>query len=345
VARGTREPARARVGAAGALGLLVIALGSAWLGWPLVRHGRALVAYVHAAARIVALQAKPADRPLLVGELQSAAADARRALAEALAAAPDSPYARLLAAHSATPDQALERWNAVLELRPESSEALEGLGLAHARAGEVELARAAWERALALSAGQARIQENLARLELVDGEPARGFELVESLRARGCLDPGWSRKLGIELVLRGKPEAGARLFLGRELATLVPEQLFADAGRTPQDPAERDLPQRAEALKALAQILWAREHVAERDFDAALRSYRQAFLASRLVLPQGAPPLAAELAAVECLAGRPEEARRALAPFADALRLGELPAWARTALVEAGLLEAAPGAR
>jgi O-antigen ligase len=341
-ARASREGAAAF----GVLGIalpiaLPIALTGAWLAWPLVRHGRALVDYVHAAERIVALQAEPADRPLLGGDLQAAARDARAAVTEALAAAPDSAYARLLDAHSAPEEQGLARWRAVLALRPESTEALEGLGLHHARRGDVEPARAAWERALALSAGQVRIQENLARLELVDGSPERGLELVEGLRARGCLDERWARTLGIELVLRGKAASGARLFLGRELEALVPEELFAAGERVPDDARELELPHRAEALKALAQLLWARAHVDERDFDAAIRSYRQAFLASRLVLPAGAPSIGAELAAAEALAGRPEEARRTLAPLADELDPAELPSWVRRALEDAALLETA----
>ncbi len=336
--RGARPRDGGTRGRTPALAVAAIALVGAWLAWPLVTHGRALAGYVRAAERLVALQAEPPDRPLLGGEIQDAAREARSAVERGLAAAPDSAYARLLDARSAPEQERLATWNAVLEVRPDSAQALEAIGLFHARAGEIEAARVAWERALELTAEEARILENLARMELVDGEPARGLELVERLRARGCLDEGWKRPLGIELVLRGHFATGARLFLERELDALVPEELFAEAGRVPNDPRERELPQRAEALKTLAQILWARTHVARGDFDAAVRSYRQALVSTRLVIPTGAPFVRAELAAAECLAGRAPDASRTLEGLSNDQELQDLPEWARRTLRESALL-------
>ncbi len=312
----------------------LIALVGAGLAWPLVAHGRGLVDYVHAAERLVALDAKPKTTPLLGGELLSAAEDAVRAIARAKKAAPRSASACILAARNE--DDAA--WNAVLEVRPHSLEAWEAIGLREARAQHVEAARAAWERALALSASQPRLLENLARLEFLEGDPTSGFEHLETLRESGCLAPRWKQGFGSELVLGGRWEAGARLLLDRELSDLVPEELFARAGE--QDPLE--IPHRAEALRALAHLLWARAQVAAGGHATAVRSYRQALAQSMVAAEGGAPVLRAELAAAELLAGRREDAERTLQEIGEGhgglSDLSGLPAWADQALAQAGLL-------
>ncbi len=315
----------------------IIGLAGAGLAWPLVAHGRGLIDYVHAAERLVALDEKPKTTPLpplLGGELLSAAEDAERAIARAKEAAPRSAPARTLVARNA--DDAA--WNAVLEVRPHSLEAWESIGLRQARAHQVDAARAAWERALALSASQPRILENLARLEFLDGDPTRGFQHLETLRESGCLAPRWMQGFGSELVLGGRMEAGARLLLERELAELVPEELYARASDA--DPLE--IPHRAEALRALAHLLWARAQVAAGDYATAVRSYRQTLAQSRVAVEGGAPVLRAELAAAELLAGRRDDAARTLEGIGEGLggrsELPGLPAWAAEALEQQGLL-------
>jgi Flp pilus assembly protein TadD len=228
----------------------------------------------------------------------------------------------------------LAHWERVLQIRPSSVEAWEQSATVCARAGLTEEAHARYERALELSPTHPRILRNHARLECTQGDLQLGLELIERLRALGCLAPGWSEGVGEELVLElGAPERGARLVFGRELAALVPEQLHARAQSDAED---------AEASECLAQLLWARAHAADGNFEVALRNYRQAAERSRERRgPEGgaAPPYALELAAAELRAGRREDAlgRAQGIPPLHPAAFAELPHWVREVLPELGL--------
>lgn len=310
------------------------ALAAVLLGPALVRHGQALCAFVEASRGIQ--DAGPgANRADLEPRLRARQA----AIAAANATAPDSAPARLLAAREAraTP----ELWERVLAVRPHAVEAWEQSGTFCATTGLSAEAHARYQRALALSPTHPRILRNSARLECSQGDIELGLDAIERLRLRGCLAPGWTQALGSELVLElGAPARGARLLFGRELATLVPEELHA-RHRNGAAKVEDE----AEASECLAQLLWARAHAAHGDFGRALRSYRQA--AERSWARRGAQAAPAslyslELAAAELRAGHGEAARaraRELAP--DSTTLAELPDWARELLPELGLAPSA----
>ena len=98
----------------------------------------------------------------------------------------------------------------------------------------------------------------------------------------------------------------------------------------------------ADAFRAAAHLLWAREHAEAGDDGAAVRSYRQSLRSSRhhpAHQPSGAMAVRMELAAALVRVGRPDEARMELADLEPAPRvLRELPEWAGEALFGAGLL-------
>ncbi len=310
-----------------ALVVALPALVAAFFALPLVGHGRALVEHVRALRELESLGVRGDE-----GREQKVRA--AEALERALAHAPDSAPARLLRARLRD-DAAdfLAPWERVLELRPHAVEALEQSGTLCARAGRTEEARAFYSRARELSPTHPRILRNSARLECTQGELALGLAAIERLRTQGCLTRGWSEALGIELVLElGLPARGARVWTGRELEALVPEELHARAG---------DGTDEAEASECLAQLLWARAHAAAGDFALALRNYRQAgerSWARRGTAAGPAPLYALEQAAAELGAGRRSEALervRGLVPSAKSV--AELPDWARQALPELGL--------
>jgi O-antigen ligase len=297
----------------GVAALLVV---GALAGAPLVAHGRAFSAYVRARA------AEDEDA-------------ARSALARALEHLPRSaPALAQHAARAAPGAAARDAWAALLAVRPHDVTARDRLGFHQIVLGEVAAARASWEEALALAPTQPRILRNLVRLELLEGDAARGQELLARLRDTGCEDLRWEAELGSDLVLRGRWSDGARLLLRQDLTELVPEELSARA-----DFRESAGEERVErALRCLANLLWARQHARASDFATAVRSYRQVLIPTRLAAPDGAPAARAELAAAELLAGHPADAAETL----DGLALGgpewdALPDWAGAVLEEAGL--------
>ncbi len=298
----------------------------------LVAHGRALADYIRS-ARAISELASPSSTASerVLGEFRSA----REALARALAAAPGSAPARTLSARLATEGEQLEAWERVLAVRPHSVEAWERSATVCARGGDVERARAGYARALELSPTHPRILKNLARLEFRDGDPDLGRGALERLRATGCLDPRWREELGAELVLlAGRSAAGAELLAEQALAELSPELLHARSREEGLDGLVAD------ALEALAQLLWARDHARSGAFELSVRSYRQALNRSRSHGEPGAAPLRLEMAAALVRAGKAEEARELAAGLVlDGRTAPELPDWARAALLESSVLD------
>ncbi len=358
-ARDAREQSRVT-----GLVVAVPALLAAACAGPLVRHGRALCEYVRSIRESSSLAQAP-DGALALMRFQEAFGRAAAAVDEALAAAPTSAPARVLGSQvdlKRWPVHAQEGsggsrptaevdWDDVLEVRPHSVQAWEQSATNHARSGAVEEARARYGRALALSPSHPRIIENAARLECTIGDLERGLRHIEQLRSQGCLDPQWLESLGNERVLQfGAPTRAARLFFEKELRELVPEELHARSREPERAPVSAD------ALECLAQLLWARDHVAHGAFELAVRNYRQAYDRSRIHREGGAALYRLELAAAEARTGRVDEAREhAQAPSnatgapgtpgapGSASGAEELSDWARDALRELGIAD--PGGR
>ena len=316
----------------GLLGLL-----AAWFAVPLVQHGRATSDYVQAARRL----GQWAQRGELgaAGERERAASDAREAMARAERAAPDSVAVGILRAQHAEDEASrLEALDAVLAHRPHSFAALSQKGFALARADRLDEARPAWEAALALDPHHPKILGNLARLEMTTGHTEQGYEYLVRLRINGCLVPEWLETLGTELLLEGRIDAGRTAF-----AELDDRMVAANAGEIDalaQDAKRLGNQRRADALRSLAHLLYAREQVADNELPTAIRSYRQALLPTRDYIVGGAPLLRLELAAAELRDGRIEEARRTLEGNTPSpLDVEELPSWAAVTLAEAGLLD------
>lgn len=310
--------------------LLVVPLAPA-----LIVHGAALTEYIHCAQRIDVLsQTQDGDHDALAAQLVAEASRARAVVTIALGAAPDSAPARELAARNLLPgEDPLAAWERLLAVRPNAVEAWERTADLCAARGALAEARRRYTRALALSPTHPRLLRDLARLECTQGELQDGLAAVERLRLSACLAPDWTASLGTELVLElGRPECGARLLFEQELERLSPEALHTRA---------REPGPLAAAAECLAQLLWAREHVAHGTFELALRNYRQAAEkshAARGMARGPAPAYALELAAAEVRAGRREDAlARARALALDSATWAVLPVWAQDALLDLGL--------
>jgi len=302
----------------------------------LIKHGAALTEYIHCAQRVDALsQSRDGERGVIAAQLVAEAARARAVVTIALGAAPDSAPARELAARNlAEGEDPLAAWERLLAVRPNAVEAWERTADLCATRGALAEARRRYARALALSPTHPRLLRDLARLECTQGELADGLATIERLRATGCLAPDWTASLGVELVLElGRPERGARLLFEADLEGLVPEDLHAKAKAAEGAPAA--------AAECVAQLLWARAHVAEGAFEVALRNYRQAAEKSHAARGAGrgpAPAYSLELAAAETRAERREDAlARARAVALEPATWSVLPAWARDALLDLGL--------
>jgi len=289
LARGGTAPSTSRRMRAGVTVAALLALPV--FAWPAILHGRAL---------------------------------ARKDLAAALAAVPDSAPGRLFMARVRPSGSAT--WEGALRVRPHSVEALEQLGVDRARLGRMVAADRALSRAVALSPTHPRILRNALRVAFIRGDLERGTALLERLQLTGCLGADWPAEVGEALVLAGDLRGGVHLLFGLALEELSPEELNANG-----QAVEATDPDRARALRALAHLLWARDHIDGGDPTTAIRSYRQAWNATRTA-GGGAASIRLEMAAAELLAGRTP-------PLAD-LRCGsttwlELPSWAREALTEA----------
>lgn len=271
---------------------------------------------------------------------------AARAL-EALEACPDSVLARSLYARfgredATGPGDDVSPWRRVLELRPERYEAWVAVGNAYARAELFDDARAAFERAGALDPGDPTLLKNRARLEVRARDAAAALPFLERLQAIGRLPAGWHEGAAVDALQRVDPE-GARALLAHahpdwNLGT--PEHAWQLS-----ETLEESAPELARALGGLAQLEWARQHVAAGDPATAVRNYRQAL--GGLAVPsteqtpsRAAPVLRLELAAALLRAGRDQEAEAQVARAAPApADLPLLPSWAGDELVRAGLLD------
>ncbi len=320
--------------------LLVAGVGllGALFAWPLVAHGFALQDYVRLARASDALD--PARH-----SLEDALELEARALAtieRALDAAPDSAPARTLLANfdsapkNPTPTWHAERfaaWQSVLRVRPFQTDALDRLARLHLAAGRIDEARESWLRAAALAPTQPRFQRELAGLELLHGDTNDGLARVRAIESGACDEERWVAWLGSELVLRGKWDAGARVWFDAGIDTLSGDELNTVA----RSSSEGDLPNHALALRCLAHLVWAREQIAVGDVDTAIRSYRQVLSPTRAFYADGAPAARAELLAAYLLAGRTDDATATAAGIELPARMfTALPDWARDALRNAG---------
>ncbi|MEW6074099.1 MAG: O-antigen ligase family protein, partial [Planctomycetota bacterium] len=312
----------------------ILSLLAAWAALPLIEHGRATSDYVRAAREIERLtrEEPPADPAALA----RAGEEARAAAARAHRAAPSSVPAAMLRVRLAEGADKLAAIEAGLARRPHSFALLDELGGLHARADRLDAARAAWEAALALDPRHPRILRSLTRLEMHAGRIERGLEHAGRLRADGNLDPGWVDDLGGELLLEGGLAAARAVLAATDerLSGGDPELIAGLA----QEAEQADRGRRADVLFALANLEWARGHVAAGDLSTAIRIYRQAFHPTLRLHAGGAPLVRLEMAAAQWRAGRPDDARATLGDLLPtAAQLARLPAWAREALAAAGL--------
>lgn len=296
-----------------ALALAAFVLFAAPSAWRIVRHGRALASFAEK------------ERP--------SALELRRGLDAALDAAPDSVTAWSLRARErektgAPRSEVLAAWERVLELRPARIQALTQIGVIHARAGELELARGWLERAAALDPTNLGLLQNRARLELCDARLERGLELVEELRARGGASELWLRDLGAELLCLGLDREGLAVL------PLADERFRAlDAGRAyelGQSYRRNGEGLVADAFASHADRLFAREHAAAGRWSDARRMLRQCLRVTRTYVPEGAPRVRMELVAALWSSGLRHEAReeaQGLAP--RPVDFDSLPAWVR----------------
>ncbi|MDF1800261.1 MAG: tetratricopeptide repeat protein [Planctomycetota bacterium] len=103
------------------------------------------------------------------------------------------PYGSLLGYHAA-----------VLEAYPGDATSWNGLALAREAAGDVDAARAAWERAIALDRGYGRPHSNLGRLALDAGDRAAALEHFEAAVAKGAGNPiAWANLGSLRLAMDG----------------------------------------------------------------------------------------------------------------------------------------------
>lgn len=313
------------------LALTLIALLGVPSAWRLCSQGLAFSAHIRANRAFI--ECNEGDGGPELNALYLRALAARRA---AIAAAPESAAARFAAARAKDPEQELELWEAVLQVRPHSVEALEHLGALQVKADRHQAARAHWERALELSPTHPRLLENLARLEILEGDRSRGAQLLRQRLGLGPLQPELERYFGAQLILRGAWREGAPFLCGAEFQELHPTALNDRYQQLRKQGPEHE----ADALRALSQLLWAREYVEAGNLELARRSYGQALRPTRRLEPLGAPALRAEIGALGLLEGEFESARQELQGVSLTKAEREaLPAWATQALESAGLLQ------
>lgn len=269
-------------------------------------------------------------------------ATARRlAVERALEACPGSPTAlaldaRLRQQEDGDLEAALLRWREVLARRPLRFEARHQEGVLLARLGRADEARAAFERAAALDPREPRLRRNRARLDALHGRLESALEAIGGLEDEGRVDAVWIRDLAAEAALEGDVAAALALFaradprfadLSGDLAWAF-EQEYRQAGS----------PHAADGLRALAQLLWARQHAESGAWGDARRSYFQALRTQRGPgRPGGALPTRLEFAAALALEGRRGEAEQELEglDLADVNWLA-LPEWSRQPLFALG---------
>jgi hypothetical protein len=354
------RPGSPAAGRGPSLALLPV-LAAAVLGWPLVRHGRALTvawagrndvqraaeagddaAIREARARWLryadALAALPGSVPALhleaeVRFFEAELANALRHLPPDVLRAQGIEPERL---ENADPRPALER---IIALRPHDQLAHRNLAELAAGRGDVPAIRAHWEAILAIDPGHPPALRASAAHELERGDAERGLAHLDALAATGCLDAAWLADLGTTLLFDGRGTLAVRVLARGDARFAAPETWTGEAAielsRALADEGRADL---AYGLESHAHHLWALEHAAHQTFDVAVRSYRQALRPTASRHPNGAPLLRLELAAAQSLAGdRDGAAKTALGLSSEAHYARDLPGWARAALADAGL--------
>ncbi len=307
-----RETVTARHGWLGWALLVPVVLG-AWLGRPLARHGAALSALARAGAEVErALEHAPDSVPAL------------------------TLRARWLEDLGGRREEARATWLAVLERRPHDLAALQRLAFLAVTDGDPDSARAYWETALALDPEHPRVLRNLAHLELDVGDPAVADEHLATLERTGCLEPGWLRAVAVRLLFAGRGAEAFPLLARDDERYAEPTGGWIDA--LSKEAAQRGEKELAYGLESAAHHLWAREHVAARDWKAAVRSYRQALRPTHSKHAAGAPYLRFEMAAAQVRAGdRPGAVATLGALPAEHPERRLLPGWALDALGSEGL--------
>lgn len=195
-------------------------------------------------------------------------------------------------------------WEAALEARPHSIEALTNLGGLLASHGDLDGALTHWSHVRALDPGYPVIQRNLQRL---------GADFILT----GQLD-------------KGLPELSPEL---AERVAAAPTELPLDAGSYLHSAgtSEQD-PLLARAYSCAAQWIWARESVNNGAMDEALRLFRQARRETAKEPKRTNPALEFEYAAALFLEGRKDEAIALWDTLPSPLPQGSVaPAWATEA--------------
>jgi O-antigen ligase/tetratricopeptide (TPR) repeat protein len=260
--------------------------------WAFVRHGRAL----HPLASATPLDSDAQDR----------------VLDTALEACPDSVLAlrlraRLMESERRDPAAIHAAWSAVLNARPEQIEALMQLGLLAAVSGEPGQARPYYRTALDLDPGHPGVLQNLAVLELEDGQVDAGLGYLDRLASVHAPAAQWVADLAARLYLEGREHESDAVMerVDRGIAQLRPEEAYARSKVERRN--QRTL--LADALDSRAQRTWAREHMRAERFKDAVRIYRQDLRITRDYVQGGALRPRLELVAALLAAGRDDEAR------------------------------------
>jgi O-antigen ligase len=257
-----------------------------------VRHGRAL----HPLAAAASIDA-----------------DARiRALDKALDACPDSVlalrlHARALEERRADPAVIHAEWLRVLAARPLHVEALIQIGLLAARAGSPEQARPYLLKVLEIDPRHPGALQNLAVLELEDGQLKAGLDYLDRLVRVREPDGAWLTDLACRLYLHGRERESDALMqrIDPKLVQLSAEEAYALS----KDERAKQHALLADMLESRAQRSWARDHMRAGRFKDAVRIYRQDMRITRDYVEDGAVEVRLELAAALLASGRADEAR------------------------------------
>lgn len=274
-----------------------------------------------------------------LAETQSVTAQ-ELATEDALEACPDSVVALTLEARFREYHEdhggALAIWDRVLSLRPYRFEALQASGVLLARAGELEEAGARFDRALAVDSGNPGLIRSRIYNMAERGRIGDSLGEVDRLERTGHYREIDVLSIACKLILRGQDREGLPLAarVDERFAGLTPERAWALEAeyRVGGNPLEAD------AFKALAHVLWAREHAAAGRWDDARRQYRQNLRITCDWVPRPGPPrLRMEFAAVLWRSRRANEAHELLEGLEPKLAdWAALPVWAGEILFEMG---------
>jgi len=260
---------------------------------------------------------------------------------DGLAACPDSVVAlslkaRFLADRAGDREGALALWNRVLALRPYRFEALQISGILLAREGRLDEAGARFDRALEIDGGHPGLIRSRIYNLAERGKIEQSLAEVDRLEATGHFRPIDVMKQACTLILRGQDREGLPLLqraderfenLTAELAWALDAE-YRRSGNALQ----------ADAFKALAHALWAREHAAAGRWADARRQYRQSLRVNCDYVPRPGPPrLRMEFAAVLWQSREREDAEALLEGLEPRLvDWVAIPTWAGEVLLEMG---------